>query len=233
METYLNNKIVQLWNCIRLAEKETIDALIEADTSAFLHENETNDIIKEHKLLQEVLHMTIVCLEESLEERNLAHEVNIMSVEERNLALEARIRALLNAYKTSNIVVSLPQDLDPTKTSSREKETAHEQKGDVNDSFKSGISTINDSATKKDETKESLLQIFDSLTPKDTKAEWCLYPTTLFKHCEAFDKVFVPSKVSEKYDLCDDNASMIFRNNPDYMQGFVRSIICLAFSGKR
>ena len=87
MEARLNQVIVDLQNCILLAETETIDALTEATTSAFFYEKETND-----------LHMTIVSLEESLAEINLSHEVSITSFKDRNLELEARIRALLQNY---------------------------------------------------------------------------------------------------------------------------------------
>jgi hypothetical protein len=132
MEARLNQVIVDLQNCILLAETETIDALTEATTSAIFYEKETND-----------LHMTIVSLEESLAEINLSHEVSITSFKDRNLELEARIRALPNAYKTTNIVVSLPQDhLDSTRTNSHENETAQ---------------TVNNSATKKEELKQYLL----------------------------------------------------------------------------
>ena len=79
--------------------------------------------------------MTIVFLEDSLAEINLAHEVSITTFEDRNLELETRICALLNTYKTTNIVVSIPQDIDSTRTNSHENETAQ---------------TINDSATKKE-----------------------------------------------------------------------------------
>jgi len=58
----------------------------------------------------------------------------------------------------------------------------------------------------------------DSLTPKDTEAERRKYPTTLFKHCKAEDKVFVPSKVSEKYNLCENHVSRMFRKNPAFMR---------------
>ena len=204
MEARLNQEIVDLQNRILQAENETIDALTEADTSAFFYENETNE-----------LHMTIVSLEESLAEINLAHEMTITSLEDRNLELEARIRSLPNAYKTTNIVVSLPQDhLDSTRTNSHENETAQ---------------TVNDSATKKEEMKKSLLRIFDILTPKDTEADRRKYPIALFKHCD----VKVPSAVSEIYNFCDDRISRILETILPTCEQFVRSIICLALSGHR
>jgi hypothetical protein len=93
--------------------------------------------------------------------------------------------------------------------------------GDGSVSFESVLSTTNDSVppqTKKEEKRQYILQIFDSLAPKDTEADRRGYPTTLFKHCEADDEVFVPSKVSEKYNLCENAVSRMFRSNSTYMK---------------
>ena len=92
---------------------------------------------------------------------------------------------------------------------------------DESDSLESVISTINDAVppqTKKEEKRQYVLQTFNSLTPKDTEAERRGYPTTLSEHCKAEDEVFVPSKVSEKYNLCENAVSRMFRNDSAYMK---------------